>query len=229
MRNVSFWHFQISGTFKIGNTKVKQRKFGEQSSWRQIYTQKIILFKISNTSSVASPYYFWGNNSFDFKRATVFCLRHRPAKRKMTRYARNLGGPWPPWSHGYVYVKHMWTFVSLTVEIAFKQNEVLLLLERGAFLLIGRSQLRWFGHATRLPQERFLRRVQMATTQRSTKDQGGVITNFPSKVRNNAVPPDHLRSEISLSHTCNIPNLISYIYCIEILPIKTFTDFVSAW
>jgi len=65
----------------------------------------------------------------------------------------------------------------------------------------------------------------MATAQKSTKDQGGVITNFPSKVRNNAVPPDHFRSEISLSHTCNTPNLISYIYCIEILPIKTLHRF----
>jgi len=32
----------------------------------------------------------------------------------------------------------------------------------------------------------------------------------PSKVCKCTVPPDHLRSEISL-HTCNIPNLMSYI------------------
>jgi len=28
---------------------------------------------------------------FDFRRATVFCLRHRFSKHKMTRYAKNLG------------------------------------------------------------------------------------------------------------------------------------------
>ena len=31
-------------------------------------------------------------------------------------------------------------------------------------------------------------------------------TNVPSKVSNRQVPPEHLRSEISLSRTCNIPN-----------------------
>jgi len=34
-----------------------------------------------------------------------------------------------------------------------------------------------------------------------------------SKVRNCAVPPDHLRSEIALSRTCNIQNLLLYMHC----------------
>ena len=37
------------------------------------------------------------------------------------------------------------------------------------------------------------------------------VTNVPSKVRKWAVPQDRLRSEISFSRTCNMPNLISYI------------------
>jgi len=36
----------------------------------------------------------------------------------------------------------------------------------------------------------------------------GFVISGPTKVRNCAVPPDHLRSEISFSRTCNIPNLI---------------------
>ena len=34
-------------------------------------------------------------------------------------------------------------------------------------------------------------------------------TNVSSEVCNCAVPPDYLRSEISFSHTCNIPNFLS--------------------
>jgi len=37
------------------------------------------------------------------------------------------------------------------------------------------------------------------------------VTSVPSKVRICAVPPDHLRSEISISRTCNNLNIISYI------------------
>jgi len=33
-------------------------------------------------------------------------------------------------------------------------------------------------------------------------------TDVPSKVRNRAVSPDRLRSEISFSRTCNVQNLI---------------------
>jgi len=38
--------------------------------------------------------------------------------------------------------------------------------------------------------------------------------NVPS--RNCEVPPGHLRSEILFLPTCNIPNLISYIYCMAL-------------
>ena len=34
-------------------------------------------------------------------------------------------------------------------------------------------------------------------------------------------PSDHLRSGISFSRTCNIPNLTSYVYYIALLPLKT--------
>jgi len=34
-----------------------------------------------------------------------------------------------------------------------------------------------------------------------------VLVSVPHEVRNYAVPPDHFLSEISFSHTCNIPNL----------------------
>ena len=44
-----------------------------------------------------------------------------------------------------------------------------------------------------------------------------VVDNAPSEVRKHIVPPDHLHSEISFSRTYSIPNLISYIYCIEML------------
>ena len=33
---------------------------------------------------------------FDFRRATIFCLRCCLLKHKMTRYSQNLEGPWPP-------------------------------------------------------------------------------------------------------------------------------------
>jgi len=50
-------------------------------------------------------------------------------------------------------------------------------------------------------------------------------TSVPSKVRNCAEPPEHLRSEISSLRTCNIPNLISYVH--RIAPSKRFTGCVS--
>jgi len=40
--------------------------------------------------------FFWGGKIFYFERATVFCLGYRLSKREMTRYARKLGGQWPP-------------------------------------------------------------------------------------------------------------------------------------
>jgi len=68
------------------------------------------------TSGVASSK-FGGRKPFDFKRATVFCLGHRLSKNKMTRHARNLGGPWPPWKAGYTHdcncLLHSWQFSSL--------------------------------------------------------------------------------------------------------------------
>ena len=39
-----------------------------------------------------------------------------------------------------------------------------------------------------------------------------LLNSVPSKVCNCAVPPDHLCSEISFLHTCNIPNFLSYVY-----------------
>ena len=47
---------------------------------------------------------FGGTKSFDFKRATVFCLGHRLSKHIMTRYASNLGG-WP--TPGYAFTKYI--------------------------------------------------------------------------------------------------------------------------
>jgi len=38
------------------------------------------------------------------------------------------------------------------------------------------------------------------------------MTSVPSKVRNCAETPDHLRSGISFLRACNIPYLISYTY-----------------
>jgi len=99
MRNVSFWHFQVSGTFKIGNTKVEQRKFGEQSSWRQIYTQKIILFKISNTSSVASHNYFGGTILLTLSEQQYFVCDTAPQSAKWQDMLEIWGtmAPLVPW------------------------------------------------------------------------------------------------------------------------------------
>jgi len=55
-----------------------------------------------------------------------------------------------------------------------------------------------------------------------------VDTSFLSKVHNCAVPPDHLRSEISFSVTCSIPNLISFIHIAKpFYRLKRFTGCVS--
>jgi len=51
------------------------------------------------------------------------------------------------------------------------------------------------------------------------------MTSVPSEVLKCAELPEHLRSEISFLRTCNIPNLISYIY--RIAPSKRFTGCVS--
>jgi len=40
---------------------------------------------------------FLGAKSFDFKRATVYCLGYRLSKHKMTRCAINLREAWPQW------------------------------------------------------------------------------------------------------------------------------------
>ena len=42
---------------------------------------------------------------FDFRRATVFCLRYCLLKHKMTRYSKNVEGPWSPSLPGYAYVR----------------------------------------------------------------------------------------------------------------------------
>ena len=44
------------------------------------------------------------------------------------------------------------------------------------------------------------------------KREGKLQVSVPSTVRNCAIPPDNLRSEISFSRICNIANFISYIY-----------------
>jgi len=49
--------------------------------------------------------------------------------------------------------------------------------------------------------------------------------SVPSKVRNCAEPPEHLRSEISFLRTCNIQNLLSYTHRIALS--KRFTGRVS--
>jgi len=51
-----------------------------------------------------------------------------------------------------------------------------------------------------------------------------LLTSVPWKVRNCAEPPEHLRSEISFSCPCNIPNLTSYIHRIALS--KRFTGCV---
>jgi len=58
-------------------------------------------------NGVASPKIFWGK-VFDFRRATVFCLKRRFSKHKMTIYARNCGGmaSLTPSGHAYGYVQY---------------------------------------------------------------------------------------------------------------------------
>jgi len=41
---------------------------------------------------------FSGAKIFDFRLATVFCLRYRLSKHKMTRYSKHFLGEWPPGS-----------------------------------------------------------------------------------------------------------------------------------
>jgi len=47
----------------------------------------------------SQPKIFLGGKMFDFRRATLFCLRHHFSKHAIIRYAKNLGGtaPFPPW------------------------------------------------------------------------------------------------------------------------------------
>ena len=52
-----------------------------------------------------------------------------------------------------------------------------------------------------------------------------LATDAPSKMRKCAELPEHLRSEYSFVRTCNIPNLISYVYGIALS--KCFTGCVS--
>ena len=60
------------------------------------------LFNFSSKLSVRPntvaqpPQKVLGGEPFAFKQATGFCLGHHLSKHKMTRYARNLGDPWPP-------------------------------------------------------------------------------------------------------------------------------------
>jgi len=56
------------------------------------------------------------------------------------------------------------------------------------------------------------------------------LFSVPSTMRNCAIPRDNLRSEISFSRTCNIPNLISYIYnraLVAFVTLETFHFCVS--
>jgi len=67
------------------------------STSQQIVCKNISFHNWQNVfagSGVASPKFF-GAKMFGFRRVTVFCLRHRFSKHKMTRYAQNLGR-WPP-------------------------------------------------------------------------------------------------------------------------------------
>jgi len=48
------------------------------------------------SSDVGGCKQFGGANNFDFRRKTVFCLRHHSSKHEMTRYAKNSGRMTPP-------------------------------------------------------------------------------------------------------------------------------------
>jgi len=54
---------------------------------------------------MASPKFGWVK-MFDFTRATVYFLRYCLVKHKMTRYSKNLEGPW---LHGYACVRAVYT------------------------------------------------------------------------------------------------------------------------
>jgi len=60
-----------------------------------------------------------------------------------------------------------------------------------------------------------------------------IVTNVPSKVRNCAEPPEHLRSEISFLCTCNIPNVLSNISCTALPTLQTLywvsVDTMAQW
>jgi len=64
-----------------------------------VYVRDFNLFNYSTDVSVQwriQPKIFFGDKSFVFMQATVFCLGYRLSKHKMTRYASNLSGPLPP-------------------------------------------------------------------------------------------------------------------------------------
>jgi len=48
-----------------------------------------------------------------------------------------------------------------------------------------------------------------------------VMSSVPFEMRKCAVPPDHLRSEIPFSRTCNNPNLISCVCRMAFSPLET--------
>jgi len=48
----------------------------------------------------------WGK-LFDFRRITLFCLKKRLSKHKMTMFSKNLRGPWPFGPPGYAYVHNV--------------------------------------------------------------------------------------------------------------------------
>ena len=57
--------------------------------------------KISELSSGVATQKFGGSKMFDFRRITLFCLKKRLSKHKMTIFFKILGGHGPP---GYAYV-----------------------------------------------------------------------------------------------------------------------------
>jgi len=84
-------------------------------------------------SGVASPKFLgeakiWEGKMFDFRRETVFYLRHRFSKHKMTGYAINLGWAMAHWAPGYAYDERSWQSSSqptpfITLEKCWKTTD----------------------------------------------------------------------------------------------------------
>jgi len=73
----------------------------------------------ARTSAVAQPAQnFEGAKIFYFRLTPVFCLENRLSKHKMTRYSKNLRGPWPFWlplgnAYGPVFVLLLIAFLTI--------------------------------------------------------------------------------------------------------------------